>query len=112
MNIFQPIIYFFQNLNLAVKFAIMSLVFLIGIALIGFSFRTTLLTGQESLSEVRKLADFALIVDKIQFSVLEARRFEKDFRLSDELEFLEKFETNMQAARTALRGSESLSRTC
>ncbi len=102
MNIFQPIINSFQNLKLGFKFVIILFVFLIGMSLIAFAFNSSLSTSQEAIDKTQELGEFTDFVDKVQIKVLEAQSFEKEFRLTNELSFLEKFEGSMASAHTFL----------
>ncbi|MCK4840678.1 MAG: HAMP domain-containing protein [Methylococcales bacterium] len=102
MNIFQPIINSFQNLKLGFKFVIILFVFLIGMSLIAFAFNSSLSTSQEAIDKTQELGEFTDFVDKVQIKVLEAQSFEKEFRLTNELSFLEKFEGSMASAHIFL----------
>lgn len=101
----------FKNLKLSNKFLIALSVFIIGMAIIGFTFNSALTIGRVAINDTQKLGEFAEKITKIQVDLLEARRFEKDFRLNNDLMDLEHFETSMQSAREGIAAASLQLRT-
>jgi len=90
---------FFQNLKLSQKFLLLIVLLLIGFGVIGLVYNSVLDTEQVALTRAEQVNKLGGLVDKIEINVLNARGFEKDFQLSNKLEFLEQFDKTMTTAR-------------
>jgi twitching motility protein PilJ len=90
---------FFQNLKLSQKFLLLIIVLLIGFSVIGLVYNSVLDTEKVALTRAEQVNKLGGLVDKVEINVLNARGFEKDFQLSNKLEFLERFDKTMTTAR-------------
>ncbi|MFC1684066.1 methyl-accepting chemotaxis protein [Pseudomonadota bacterium] len=90
---------FFQNLKLSQKFLLLIVVLLIGFGVIGLVYNSVLDTEKVALARAQQVNKLGGLVDKIEINVLNASGFEKDFQLSNKLEFLERFDNTMTTAR-------------
>ena len=106
MTIFQQLKKGFLNIKLGYKFLFVLIVFISGITVIGFTFLGALTIGDNSLNDLQKQASFSKVIDQIQIEALNARRYEKDFQLTNEPSNLQYFKdsfNNAQKQITLLR---------
>lgn len=96
----------FKSLKLSYKFLIAMAIFIVGMVVIGYTFKSALLVGKNAITESRQLWQFLEKIETVNTNLLHARQFEKNFRLNNDLMDLERFEIKMESLK---KGIESIS---
>lgn len=89
----------FRDLKISHKFGLIIAVVLIGFAVIGLVYQSVLNTQNQSIQQSEQVNALGALIDKIEISMLNARALQKDFQLSNQLEYLEKFDTTLTVAQ-------------
>lgn len=88
----------FRDLKISHKFTVIIAVLLIGFAVIGLVYQSVLTSQSRAAQKSQSVNTLGGLIDKIEISMLNARGMEKDFQLSNQLEYLEKFDTTLTTA--------------
>ena len=98
----------FRNWTLNRKFALFLVLLVIGFGAIGLTYNAVLNAEQASNTRSNNLTQFGDVVDQLRIDVLAAGNYARDFRLSNQLEDLELFDTTVKRAIDETRQLDSV----
>ena len=93
---------FLLNMRITHKLSAILVIVLLGFAAIGFAYNYLIEANEREFESTSKLVQFGTYVERVEIDLLEARRIEKDFAISKNIELVDQFEQKMTDAREDL----------